>query len=63
MNIKQRWIAIYSNATNHRAAKTITWQVERAKDKTQKELFHLQAQRFFCKKDAQRSINKIRKKL
>jgi transposase len=63
MNIKQRWIVIYSNAASHRAIKTITRQVERAKDKTQNELFHLQAQRFSCKTDAQCSINKIRKKL
>ena len=63
MGIKQRWIVIYSNAANHRATKTITRQVERAKDKTEKELFHLQAQRFACKIDAQRSVNKINKKL
>lgn len=50
MDIKQRWIVIYSSAANHRATKTITRQVERAKEKIQKELFHLQAQRFACKK-------------
>lgn len=48
MDIKQRWIVIYSTAANHRATKTITRQVERAKDKTKKELFHIQAQRFAC---------------
>ena len=50
MDIKQRWIVIYSSAANHRATKTITRQAERAKEKIQKELFHLQAQRFACKK-------------
>ena len=62
MDIKQRWIVIYSNAANHRATKTITRQVKRAKDNTEKELFHLQAQRFSCKTDAQRSVDKINKK-
>ena len=50
MDIKQRWIVIYSSAANHRATKTITRKAERAKEKIQKELFHLQAQRFACKK-------------
>jgi len=63
MDIKQRWIVFYSKAANHRATKTITRQVERAKDKGNKELFHLQAQRFSCKTDAERSVNKIGKKL
>lgn len=63
MDIKQRWIVFYSKAANHRAEKTITRQVERAKDKAKKELFHLQAQRFACKTDAERSVNKISKKL
>jgi len=63
MDIKQRWIVVYSTAANHRATKTISRQVERAKDKAEKELFHLQAQRFACKTDAQRYINKVSKKL
>jgi transposase len=63
MDIKQRWVVIYSTAANSRATKTITRQVERAKDKAEKELFHLQAQRFACKIDAQRYINKVSKKL
>ncbi len=63
MDIKQRWIVIYSTAANHRATKTISRQVERAKDKAEKELFHLQAQRFACKTDAQRYIDKVSKKL
>ncbi|MCP4325345.1 MAG: IS1634 family transposase, partial [Alteromonadales bacterium] len=63
MDIKQRWIVIYSTAANYRATKTISRQVERAKDKAEKELFHLQAQRFACKTDAQRYIDKVSKKL
>jgi transposase len=61
MDIKQRWIVFYSTAANHRAEKTIIRHVERAKDKGEKELFHLQAQRFACKTDAERSVNKIGK--
>ncbi len=63
MDIKQRWIVFYSKAANHRVEKTIIRQVERAKDKGEKELFHLQAQRFACKTDAEHSVNKISKKL
>lgn len=63
MDIKQRWTVFYSKAANHRAEKTIIRQVERAEDKGNKELFHLQAQRFSCKTDADRSVNKIGKKL
>lgn len=63
MDIKQRWIVFYSKAANHRAKKTITRQVERAKDKGKKEFFHLQAQRFSCKRDAERNVNKIAKTL
>jgi transposase len=63
MDIKQRWIVFYSEAANHRAEKTIARQVERAKEMVNKELFHLQAQRFACKTDAERSLNNITKKL
>lgn len=63
MGIKQRWIVIYSNAANHRAESSVARQAKRAKDKVEKELFHLQAQRFACKTDAQRAINKLTKKL
>jgi len=63
MGIKQRWMVIYSNAANHRAKKSIIRQVERAKITIKKDLFHLQAQRFACKTDAQRAINKLTKNM
>ena len=62
MDIKQRWIIVYSAAAHSRAIKTVTKQVERAKVKLEKELFHLQAQRFSCKNDGERALNKIIKK-
>ena len=63
MDIKQRWIVFYSKAASHRAEKTIIRQVERAEYKGNKELFHLQAQRFSCKTDAERSVDKIDNRL
>ncbi|RJY01617.1 IS1634 family transposase, partial [Parashewanella spongiae] len=63
MEIKQRWVVIYSNAANYRAKKSIVRQVERAKLRIDKELFHLQAQRFACQTDAQRALDKITKKM
>ena len=63
MEIKQRWMVIYSNAANHRAKKSIVRQVERARVAVKKDLFHLQAQRFACQTDAQRAIDKLTKKM
>ncbi|MBE8168873.1 MAG: IS1634 family transposase [Shewanella sp.] len=63
MGIKQRWLVIYSNAANHRVKKSIVRQVERAKLSAKKELYHLQAQRFSCRTDAQRALDKITKNM
>jgi len=63
MGIKQRWMVIYSNAANHRAKKSIVRQVERASVAVEKDLFHLQAQRFACQTDAQRALEKLTKKM
>jgi transposase len=52
MGIKQRWIVVNSKAAGERATKTIGRQANRAKEKLDKDLFHLKAQRFTCKEDA-----------
>jgi hypothetical protein len=48
MDIKQRWIVVNSKAAGERATKTMGRQTDRAKEKLDKDLFHLQAQRFAC---------------
>jgi len=53
----EQWVKIDDNY------QYVVNEVERAKDKVEKELFHLQAQRFACKTDAQRALDKICKKL
>jgi len=63
MDISQRWIVVYSNAARDRAENTINKQVNRAKDKLEKDLFHLQAQRFACETDANKALDKLIKKL
>ena len=63
MEIKQRWMVVYSNAANHRAQKSIHRQVEKAHTSLKKSLFHLQAQRFACQTDAQRALDKLTKQM
>jgi transposase len=63
MGISQRWLVIYSQAAKDRSQKTINKQVKRAKDKLEKDLFHLQAQRFACETDANKALDKWAKKL
>ncbi|WP_435274932.1 IS1634 family transposase [Psychrobium sp. nBUS_13] len=63
MDIDQRWIVMYSAAANSRAEKSVARQVERAHKQLEKELFHIQAQRFACENDARRALLKIDKKL
>jgi transposase len=62
MDIKQRWIVVNSKAAGERATKTIGRQAGRAKEKLDKELFHLQAQRFTCKEDALKSLAALNKR-
>ncbi|MDZ7870125.1 MAG: hypothetical protein U5L02_13175 [Rheinheimera sp.] len=51
MGIPQRWMVVHSKAAGERAGKSIARQVERDKTKLEKDLFHLQAQRFACQQD------------
>ena len=63
MDISQRWVVVYSQAARERAEKTISKQVNRAEEKLEKDLFHLQAQRFACETDANKALDKLTKKL
>ena len=62
MDIKQRWIVVNSKAAGERATKTMGRQTDRAKDKLDKDLFHLQAQRFMCKEDALKALAALSKR-
>ena len=62
MGIKQRWIVVNSKAAGERATKTMGRQTDRAKEKLDKDLFHLQAQRFMCKEDALKSLAALSKR-
>ncbi len=62
MDIKQRWIVVNSKAAGERATKTMGRQTDRAKEKLDKDLFHLQAQRFICKEDALKTLAALSKR-
>ena len=62
MDIQQRWIVVNSKAAGERATKTMGRQVERAKEKLDKDLFHLQAQRFACKEDTFKALTALSKR-
>lgn len=61
--ITQRWLIVYSKEAEQRAQKTVDKAVAREYEQTQKFLFHLQAQRFGTKQDAQKALSSITKKL
>jgi len=63
MDISQRWIVVYSKAATSRAKRSISKQVLKAQTKLEKDLFHLQAQRFACETDANKAMDKLAKKL
>jgi len=60
--ISQNWHVCLSREALVRATKTLEKQVAKEKQKIQKELFHLQAQRFACEQDARQSLEKLTKK-
>jgi hypothetical protein len=62
MDIKQRWIVVNSKAADERATKTIGRQTDRAKEKLDKDLFHLQAQHFICKEDPLKALSALSKR-
>ncbi len=61
MGIQQRWMVVNSKAAGERATKSIGRQIERAKSSLDKDLFHLQAQRFACKQDALKALGELSK--
>ena len=60
--IKQRWVVFYSQQARDRAEKTLDKLIKKQTDKLNKDLFHLQAQRFSCDSDAQKALSALIKK-
>ena len=59
LGIKQKWIVVFSKAAEERAEGTIDKRLKREKEKIEKALYHLQAQRFGCREDAQKELNRV----
>lgn len=60
-DIKQRWLVIYSDAAYRRADKKITKALEKERQRLDKAVFHLKAQRYGCLADAQRVLKDLQK--
>lgn len=61
--IEQRWLVVYSNAAWQRAEKTLNKAQAKEHQKVQKQLFHLQAQRFGSQEAARMALDKIARNL
>ena len=62
-DIQQRWLVVCSQAGIHRASKTIAKAQSKEYEKVNKQLFHLQAQRFDSRKAAHKALDAIVQKL
>jgi transposase len=61
--IEQRWLVVYSDAAFKQAEKTLAKAEAKEQQKVQKQLFHLQAQRFDSEEAAHTALDKITPKL
>ncbi len=61
--IEQRWLVVYSDSAYQRAVKTLSKAQAREQEKINKQLFHLQAQRFDTETSARQALDKIVQKL
>ena len=59
----QRWLVVYSDAAFKKAEKTLAKAQAKEYQKVQKQLFHLQAQRFDSQETARMALDKITQKL
>lgn len=57
--VDQRWIVVFSQAARTRSLKTLTKTIATEETAIKKALFHLQAQRFSCKEDAQKELDRL----
>ncbi len=60
--IKQRWIVVFSKAAEKRALETVKKNIIKEKESIEKELLHLQADRFSCEPDARNALEEKSKK-
>lgn len=58
----QRWIIVYSEQARKRSEKTLKKEVLKENERIEKELYHLQAQRFSCELDAKKELESLVKK-
>ena len=61
--MEQRWLVVYSEAAWQRGEKTVAKAVAKEQERVDKQLFHLQAQRFESQKAAYAARDKIAKSL
>ena len=57
--VDQSWLVVMSEQGTDRSRKTLTKKQNVEYEKAEREVFHLQAQRFSCKIDAQRAADKL----
>jgi transposase len=57
----QRWVIFYSQKSYERSQKILQKEVKREKECIQKEIFHLQAQKFSCESDARKKLASLAK--
>jgi len=62
MKIDQRWLVVHSKAAKEQSQKAIKGLVDKELKAINKDLFHLQAQRFACQTDAHRALVNLSKK-
>ncbi len=60
--IKQRWIVVFSSPAENRAKENMGNKVAKEKELLEKELFHIQAERFSCESDARKALDAKSKK-
>jgi transposase len=62
-DIKQRWLIIHSEQAGKREMKTFMKNLEKKRDRNEKDLKHLRNQSFACEADAQKAAGDFSKKL
>jgi transposase len=60
--IKQRWCVVASEGARNRSENGVERRTKKEAEAIEKELFHLQAQRFSCEPDARQALEKLQKK-
>ena len=61
--VKQRWVIIFSEAAYNREKKTLRKNILKGSTKEQKEIWHLTNKEFSCRKDAEKTLHNLEKKL